>query len=81
MGSCILRRKFTKKFKLEAVRRRESGVSMAEVARGLEVSPNVLHRWLREFRQALGERGAPAGLVPSRKPVRQQRLHGLAQGA
>jgi transposase len=24
---------------------------MAEVARGLEVSPNVLHRWRKEFRQ------------------------------
>ena len=51
----ILRRKFTKEFKLEAVRRLESGVSMAEVARGLEVSPNVLHRWQREFRQAPGK--------------------------
>jgi len=50
----ILRRKFTKEFKLEAVRRLESGVSMAEVARGLEVSPNVLHRWQREFRKAPG---------------------------
>jgi transposase-like protein len=27
---------------------------MAEVARGLEVNPNVLHRWQREFRQAPG---------------------------
>jgi transposase-like protein len=50
----ILRRKFTKEFKLEAVRRLESGVSLAEVARGLEVSPNVLHRWQREFRKAPG---------------------------
>lgn len=50
----MLRRKFTKEFKLEAVRRLESGVSLAEVARGLEVSPNVLHRWQREFRQAPG---------------------------
>ena len=25
-----------------------------EVSRGLEVSPNVLHRWVREFRQAPG---------------------------
>ena len=32
----------------------ESGVSMAEAARGLEVSPNVLHRRQREFRQAPG---------------------------
>lgn len=50
----MLRRQFTRELKLEAVRRLESGVSMAEVARGLEVSPNVLHRWQREFRQAPG---------------------------
>jgi transposase-like protein len=50
----LSRRNFTREFKLAAVRRLEAGVSMAEVARGLEVSPNVLHRWQREFRQAPG---------------------------
>ena len=51
MGS---RRQFTQEFKLAAVRRLEQGVSIAEVARGLEVSPNVLHRWRREFRHGAG---------------------------
>ncbi len=51
MGS---RRQFTQEFKLAAVRRLEQGVSIAEVARGLEVSPNVLHRWRLEFRQGPG---------------------------
>ena len=50
----LLRRTFTREFKLAAVRRLEAGVSLAEVVRGLEVSPNVLHRWVREFRQAPG---------------------------
>ena len=50
----LSRRKFTREFKLAAVRRLEAGVSLAEVARGLEVNPNVLHRWRREFRQAPG---------------------------
>jgi transposase-like protein len=50
----LSRRTFTKEFKLAAVRRLEAGVSLAEVSRGLEVSPNVLHRWVREFRQAPG---------------------------
>jgi transposase len=27
---------------------------MAEVARGMEVSPNVLHRWRKEFREGPG---------------------------
>ena len=50
----LSRRQFTQEFKLAAVRRLEQGVSMAEVARGLEVSPNVLHRWRKEFRQGPG---------------------------
>lgn len=48
------RRLFTKEFKLAAVRRLEQGVSIGEAARALEVSPNVLHRWRREFRQGTG---------------------------
>src|ERR1700681_2936746 len=50
----VLRRQFTQVFKLAAVRRLEQGVSIGEVARGLEVNPNVLHRWRREIRQGPG---------------------------
>src|SRR5947199_269569 len=50
----LSRRLFSKEFKLAAVRRLEEGVSIGEVARGLEVNPNVLHRWRREFRQGPG---------------------------
>ena len=50
----LSRRQFTKEFKLAAIQRLERGVSIGEVARALEVSPNVLHRWRREFRQAPG---------------------------
>ena len=50
----LSRRLFTKEFKLAAVRRLEQGVTIAEVARALEVNPNVLHRWRREFRQGPG---------------------------
>ena len=50
----LSRRQFTKEFKLAAVRRLEQGVSIGEAARALEVSPNVLHRWVREFRQGPG---------------------------
>ncbi|MGH9344953.1 MAG: transposase [Terriglobia bacterium] len=45
---------FTRDFKLATARRLEAGVSLAEVSRGTEVIPNVLHRWRREFRQAPG---------------------------
>jgi transposase-like protein len=50
----LSRRQFTKEFKLAAVRRLEQGVSIGEAARALEVNPNVLHRWRREFRQGTG---------------------------
>ena len=49
----LSRRKFTKEFKLAAVRRLETGASVAEVSRACEVSPNVLHRWRREFREGV----------------------------
>ena len=50
----LSRRQFTKEFKLAAVRRLEQGVSIGEAARALEVNPNVLQRWRREFRQGPG---------------------------
>jgi transposase len=45
------RRKFTKEFKQTAVRRLNSGQSVAEVARALEVNPSELHRWRRELQE------------------------------
>jgi transposase len=50
----LSRRTFTREFKLEAVRRLEMGVPVAELARALEVNPNVLHRWRREQHQGPG---------------------------
>ena len=50
----LSRRLFTKEFKLVANRRLEQGISIAEVARGLKVNPNVLHRWRREMREGPG---------------------------
>src|SRR5271157_5970110 len=50
----LSRRRFTQEFKLAAIQRLEQGIAMAEVARALEVNPNVLHRWRKEFRQGPG---------------------------
>jgi transposase-like protein len=50
----LSRRRFTREFKLAAIQRLEQGVSIAEVARALEVNPNLLQRWRREFRQGPG---------------------------
>src|SRR5260370_33025072 len=44
------RRVFTREFKLAAVKELESGKPLGYVARQLEVNPNTLHRWRREFR-------------------------------
>jgi transposase-like protein len=50
----LSRRQFTRDFKLTAVRQLEQGIPVGEVARALEVNPNVLHRWRREVRQGRG---------------------------
>jgi transposase len=54
------RRKFTKEFKHTAVNRLNSGQSVAEVARALEVHPSDLHRWRREL-QEHGDRAFSGG--------------------
>lgn len=44
------RRKFSREFKLEAVKLvRDRGVSVAQAARDLDVHENVLRKWVREF--------------------------------
>lgn len=55
------RRKFTREFKEEAVRRLGLGVSVAEVARACEVNANVLHRWRREIQELGGKAFAGNG--------------------
>lgn len=50
----LSRRRFTREFKWAAIQRLEQGVSVAEVARAMEVNPNLLHRWRGEFRQGPG---------------------------
>jgi transposase-like protein len=52
------RRKFTREFKLTAVRRLEAGRSTAEVARALEVHPSTLRDWRAQLREH-GERAFP----------------------
>ena len=44
------RRRFSREFKLEAVKLvRERGVAAAQAARDLDVHENVLRKWVREF--------------------------------
>lgn len=67
------RRKFSKEFKVEAVRRLQSGQSMAEVARALEVHPSDLARWRRE----LDDHGTQAFSGPGRKRAEEDRVKEL----
>jgi len=64
------RRRFTKEFKMAAVRRLEVGASVAEVARACEVDPNVLHRWRRE----LDQHGAKAFSGPGKRRAEESRI-------
>jgi transposase len=44
------RRKFSREFKIEAVRlARERGVSVAQASRDIDVHENVVRKWVKEF--------------------------------
>lgn len=45
------RRVFPREFKIAAIKELESGKPVSVVARRLEVNPNQLHRWRREFQK------------------------------
>lgn len=45
------RRKFTREFKVAAVKRLQSGFPVGRVARELEVNPTQLHVWKRQFEE------------------------------
>src|SRR5579863_5812675 len=78
----LSRRRFTREFKITAVRRLQQGESVAVVARALEVNPSVLHRWREEYRQGAkkafpgsGRRGAePDRVAQLERKVGQQAL-------
>jgi transposase len=51
MGTPRKRRRFSREFKLEAVRlAQESGHSQVEVARNLGINAKLLYRWTRDHR-------------------------------
>ena len=78
----LSRRRFTREFKLAAVQRLEQGIAIAEVARAMEVNPNVLHRWRKEFRRGPGNafpcqgqrRGSEGRMAELERKIGQQTL-------
>ncbi len=64
------RRRFTKEFKLAAVRRLEAGESGSALARELEVKREKLYDWLAQVERYGVEEAFPgAGRVPAAAPV------------
>ena len=60
------RRKFPREFKIEAVRRVINGrETAAEVARSLDLQPNVLYGWARQFKAEAAEAFRGNGNVTS----------------
>jgi transposase len=78
----LSRRRFTREFKITAVRRLQQGESVGVLARALEVNAGLLHRWREEFRQepgkafpGSGRRGAEADRVAQlERKIGQQAL-------
>ena len=73
------RRKFTNEFKMEAVKLAEEGtVSVAQVARDLDLQQSVLRRWMKRYgKQADGTRLTPEGhqeLMRLRRDLRRKGL-------
>lgn len=72
MGEKKRRRTYTKEFKLEAIGLVESRNSNAsEVARSLGIEPNVLNRWLREYKA--DQQHSFPGLGKLKKPEEELR--------
>jgi len=78
----LSRRRFTREFKITAVRRLRQGESVAVLARALEVNPGLLHRWREEFRHEPGKafpgsgrrRAEPDRVAQLERKVGQQAL-------
>ena len=47
----LVRRAFTRDFKLSAIKELEAGKTVGTVSRRLEVSRTVLYRWYREYKK------------------------------
>jgi transposase len=65
------RRKFPRTFKLSALKRLETGDSVAEVARFHKIDANVLRRWRRDYEMA------PESAFPG--PGRRPKETGIAE--
>ena len=76
---CRSKKKFTTEFKLEAIRlSNESGKPITQVARDLNLSPVLLHRWRVEFHKdgtrAFPGKGKKTNVSPEKLDLERLRL-------
>jgi len=68
------RRRFTAEFKREAVRlAQQAGSSRTRVAQELELNPNMLGRWIRQFRTGKWE-ATPGKVLKTEQQIEIERL-------
>lgn len=68
------KRSYSDEFKLEAVKLiLERGVSVAQAARDLGVSANVLHLWKKKYQENPGAFRGPGRLTPEQEEIRRLR--------
>lgn len=46
-----IRRKYVSSFKIDIVRKVESGLPVAQVARRFQLSPHLIYKWLHQYRE------------------------------
>lgn len=58
MSNNGFRRRFSRQFKMEAVRQvEEAGKSVAELAEELDIHPNMLYRWRKKYQDKVNGNG------------------------
>ena len=82
----LARRMYSRDLKIAAMREIEGGRRIGEVARHLEVSPQLLERWRGEWRArgelafpGIGRRGVSAGLTELQRIAELERKIGQQQ--
>ena len=75
------RRRFSREFKLEAVRMvTEGGHSLAQVSRDLDIRPDMLRRWRRQFEQDPKQAFPGVGQRKARDEEGEKQAHGDDEG-
>ena len=79
----LARRVYTRELKMAAMREIDNGRTVAEIARLLELSPQLLQTWRREWRSrgelafpGTGRRGVPAALTELQRIAELERKAG-----